>query len=328
MRKYIAAVLFLCACELAAQGDVLNILNRDSFASNVKKVTLNCYVNSVTDTRELQSSRYYECDSLGRWIVRVETFSDGDVSHDSVQYDPKTRTRVISRSNDFEPSKTTTVFNKDGTVKSFLAAPDQRDPQLTEYEYDEHKRVKKKTITFVESKTVETYTYDESGRLLNLKRSSGSVTAKKLQLDYEEKYVYSGNEASMMYGFYYGANEQIRVRDTVICSFDEAKRMTDKVELRENGAWKKITTYTYDERGRVIGEQWETHLKGSKEGRAGNRNMEYDSLGYYALYIEEETSYGFSNHWTTQYNEFGLPVQSYYQTAAETFYYEWIYEYR
>ncbi len=329
MRNFIGILLLFLATDTFAQGDILNILNRDSFAPNVKKATQNCYLHSdESENRQPQSSRYFECDSLGRWNVRIETFSDGDASYDSVKYDAKTRTRVISRANDFEPSKGTTVFNKDGTIKSFLAEPAQRDAQLTEFEYDQNKRVIKKTFTFVENKTEETYTYDQLGRVLNLKRSSGSVTEKKLQLDYEEKYEYSGREASKMYAFYYGANEQVRVRDTVACTFDEAQSMTSKTEIRENSGWTRITTYSYDERGRIVGEHWETSIRIDPEKRSGNKNMKYDSLGYYSVYIEVETSYGFTNRWSTQYNEFGLPVQCLYETAATTFFYEWIYEYR
>lgn len=329
MRKLIVFVFILCAGKAYSQGDVLNILNRDSFTSNVKKATMSCYhFEGEADNQVLQSSRYYECDSSGKWTVRIETFSDGDKSYDSVKYDSKTRTRVISRSNDFEPSRAVTVFNKDGTIKSFLAEPGQRDPQLTEYEYDQNKRVVKKTLTFVEHKSAEEYLYDDEGRILNLKKSSGSVTQKKLQLDYEEKYEYSNNSASMMYAFHYGANDQIRVRDTIACTYDDAQRMTSKVELMENGTRKKITTFTYDERRRVIAVQWEYTSKLDTAARTGHRNIEYDTLGYYSVFMEEETNYGFSNRWTTQYNEFGLPVQSFYQTVAETFYYEWIYEYR
>jgi YD repeat-containing protein len=329
MRTLLFIGIVITVTTVSAQVDVLNILNRDSFAPNVQKVTEDCYLRPAgEDTNIFQSSRYYECDSVGRWKVRIESFSDDDASHDSVKYDPNTRTRIISRSNDFEPSKGITVFNKDGTIKSFLAVPGYREPQLTEYEYDQNKRLIKKTLTFVEFKSVEEYLYDKEGRIVNLKKSSGSVTQKKLQLDYEEKYEYSNNTASMMYAFHYGANNQVRVRDTIVCTYDDEHRMTSKVEVMENGTSKKITTFEYDSQGRLIAAQWQLIAKGDTKGNAGNKNIEYDSLGYYALYVEEEIGYGFTNRWTTQYNELGLPVQCYYETVGETFYYEWKYQYR
>jgi hypothetical protein len=328
MRSLAIAGLLLLHLLVHAQIDQYNILNRDSFSPSVKKVTLTCFL-PASDPGLLspQTSRYMECDSTGKWIVRIDTYSDGDESKDTVKYDPKTRTRVVVTSNDFEPSKAITVFNKDGTVKSFLAQPEQRDPQLTEYEYDDAKRVTKKTLTFVESKTEERFLYDEKGRLITYKRFSGSVTAKKLQLDYEEKYDYDGSNSSVMYGFYYGANEQVRVRDTVVSTYDDAHRIISKTEMMENGSWKRLSFYEYDAHGRLIHEHVNViNAKGEESG--SDKNLEYDSMGYYRLYLEDVHSYAITNQWTTTYNEYGLPVQCYYQTAAETYYYEWRYEYR
>lgn len=326
MKGFSAALFFLLHLGLFAQMDQHNILNRDSFPPFVKTVTLTGYVQTAEGNNQM-SSRYFVLDTTGTWKSQTDVYSDGDVSFDTVLWDPVKRTRTVTHKNEFEPGRSVVTYNKDGTVKSISNEPAQRDPQTTEFEYDNAKRVTKKRLVFVENLTVEVYLYDEAGRIINRKRSSGSVTAKKLQLDYEEKYEYQlQGDDFVMYAFYYGANESVRVRDTVFHTFNEQHLLVQKVEVMENGAWKRVTLNEYDNMGRTTHVQVQSVQKG--EERMSNTSIEYDSLGYYALYVQEETSYGFSNRWTTGYNERGLPVETFYKTAAETFYYEWKYEYR
>lgn len=332
MRKYHVIVLLLLTVQIFAQVDELNILNRDSFAPFVKKVTMNCYlINAESKVEDPMSSRYLELDSTGAWRVQILTYSDGDESYDTVKYDQKSRTRVITRTSDFDPSRGTTVYNKDGTVKSYLSEPGQRDPQLTEYAYDDRKRLISMRITFVEHLTVEAYAYDAEDRLINLQRSSGTVGSDKLQLDYEERFTYEdkeGIESTIKLCFYYGANQQIRVRDTLVYTYGFGSKLSSLLEVRDNGAWEKFTIYLYDTHLRLISESCETKIYENGERSLSSKQYSYDSLGYYSAYIEEESTYGFSNRWTTTYNEKGLPVQSVYATVSESYLYEWIYEYR
>ncbi len=329
MRKFLFLFAFIFPFCIHAQGDPRNILNRDSFPPFVKTVTMNGYLyNEEGKYEEPMTSRYFELDTTGHWKVRVETFSDGDRSRDSIRYNKITRTKTEWRSNSFEPGKITTIYNKDGTIKSVLNEPGQRDPQLTEYDYDQNERCIKMKVTFVESVTVTEYAYDELGNVLNLKRYSGSTSSKKLQLDYEEKYDYEqSGHGYIVYGLYYGAGDAVRVRDTVFCIYNDSKLVESKVEKMENGKWQKLSFYEYDQFGRLIHEHTET-TTADKEQRTSNKSIEYDSLGYYRVYIEEETTFGFSNRWTTIYNEKNLPVECFYQTAAEVFYYKWEYVYR
>jgi hypothetical protein len=326
-------ILFFCllqaiACALAAQSDDRNILNRDTFPAFVKKVTLNGYgVSEPSKDRVPVSSRYFELDSTGAWMVRIETFSDGDVSSDTMTYDAKLRKRVVTRSNDFEPDVTTTTYNKDNTVRSIHSVPRQRDPQLTEFEYDAAKRITKMTVTHTEIRLIRYYSYDQSDRLVSMKLFSGTVAGKNEQLDYEESYTYDGDNY-VMYGSYYGANESVRTRDTVTCRFNERHLIIARNEVLDNGQMIRQTIYEYDDKGRVVQQSEESTALRTKEFRTSSVRMEYDSMGFYSLYVEEATSYGFSNRWTTKYNERGLPVETRYSTEAETFYYEWIYEYR
>lgn len=327
MKSFSAAVFFLLHLSLAAQFDEHNILNRDSFPHFVKTVTLTAYLHSE-EKNEPMSSRYYELDTTGAWNVFIETFSDGDVSYDSVKWNTAARTRTITKSNDFEPGRMVTTYNADGTVKSVLNQPGQREPQLTEFEYDYAKRVTKKKLTFVENLTVETYVYDMNGRIVNRKRSSGAVTAKTLQLDYEEKYDYQQQgDDYVVYALYYGAGEAVRTRDTVFYMFNEQHLLKQKLELIDNHKWDRLTEYEYDASGRVKYVLVQSMENG--EEYFGNTRIEYDSMGYYETYVQEESNgTGYSNRWTTHYNERGLPVETYFTTPAEIFYYEWKYEYR
>lgn len=326
MKTIPVVALLLLHLGLFAQTDGRNILNRDSFPPFVKTVTINGYLHDhVNDTP--MTSIHFVIDTTGSWQTRTEVYSDGDVSHDTVVWDPAKRTRTTIKTNGFDPGRFVVTYNKNGTVKSLSAEPQQHEAYVTEFGYDDAKRVTKKCVVFAENQTVENYLYDEKGRLLNMKRSSGPLTAKNLVLDYEEQYTYrSQSDNYVMYGLYYGAGETVRMRDTVSVTFNVQHLPEQKVEVMENAAWRRVTLYAYDDKGRVtnVREQW---VKNDEE-RFSNTEIEYDSLGYYALYTEEETMYGFSNRWTTKYNERGLPAETFYTTEAEIFYYEWKYEYR
>jgi|GEM_PF-6222416 hypothetical protein len=311
------------------QEFALNILNKDSFTRDIQKVTMNGYIiKDDGQDMEPMSSVYFELDSIGSWKVRIVTYSDGDESRDSVIYNPKTRTKVLWTTSDFEPGKVTTVYNTDSTIKSIYSQPGQRDPQLTEYFYDGNKRCVKTRVTFVENITETEYGYDEFGRPEYVRRSSGAVSSKTLQTDMEEYYEYQpGDNGYLMYRFYYGAGEEIRVRDTVMGTLNDRYQILQEYAIMENSKWRKTTTWTYDTLGRVTSEHIESDLE-SGEHRVEDKMMQYDSLGFYKQYSDEETSYSFSRTWDTKYNVKGLPQISYFKTEAETFYYEWIYVYR
>jgi YD repeat-containing protein len=326
--KIISAVLFLLVHSvLSAQSTEYNILDRDSFPPFVKTVTLIGRMNPE-EQKDTISQRYIELDTSGAWKVLVDVYSDGSMSRDSVSWDRQKRIRTTTKTNEFEPGKVVVTYNADGTVRSVSNEPGQRDPQRTEFEYDALRRVTKKTLTFVESLTVEEYTYDTKGRMLSRKRSSGSVHSKKLQLDYEEKYEYQQQgDDYVMYALHYGAKDAVRIRDTVFFMFNDRHLLENKVEVMDNHTWDRLTVYEYDDLGRVTHLQVQSMEKG--EEHITNTSIEYDSLGYYKVYVEEESDgTGYSNRWTTHYNEHGLPVDALFTTPAAIFYYEWKYEYR
>lgn len=333
MRIAIIVIVMLSLVHLHGQDPERVITSVDSFPPFVKTVRMVTYAPGtyshdgswVTET----ASQFFELGTDGSWIVRTEVFSDGDISNDSITYDPKTRTRRFRRDNNFEPSTTTTIYNADGTVKSIFIDADYRDDILREFEYDKNKHVRRVTETYADSRKVEDYVYDKTGRLLTVTTSFGSVTDKKLVKDHEVRYQYnSKGRCDLQLELYFGFNDVVRISDTLRMEYDSAGKLISRTEIRQNGQTEMVFEFSYDTAGRLVRKTYHYEDKVKQESGFVYNEWEYDSAGYCSRSSEEGDNYGMTFTWRTTYNEKGLPVQCYYTTGAEVWLYKWEYLYR
>lgn len=330
MKKFFGILFVVGGATLSAQDEYPNILERDSFPG-VKSLEISGYILQFGEDMDTLLVPYtqsgYTFSESGAWITRGGVFPEGDVSFDSIWYDAQTRTKYIRIVNDFEPHLIAFTYDAKGKVISQLYTSEQRDQQLIEYEYDKSGRVKCKSLSFADQKTVEEYTYDKKGKLISRKQSTGSIIGNTSMLDAASIFTYnkSGRVECAITSFY-GASGVIRSRDTIKYEYDALGHLVLQRESRGNGAT-TLTTWKYDEQGR-------TTLRTYKySDREGNNDevitlAEYDSLGYCRTFTDSGNGYGFSLSWSTVYNEKGFPVSCYYATDSEIILYKWEYVYR
>lgn len=326
--RIITAILFFVTIAASAQQDDRVVINLDSYPSFVKTVNVKAWKEQPGDTT-LYTSGEMKIGSTGKWAVRHEMYADGDESYDTIRYNGETRTKTIRRSNSFESSTTTIVYNPDSTVKSIYFDADMRDDISDEYEYDKKKRLVRHTQIFAETRMVEDYVYDKDSRVSTITRSSGSLTAKKLNLDSRITQTYdAGGRVILRLEQYFGANETLTVSDSIFWTYDARDPKVTKRESREWGKNQTTYTYRYDANGRMISKTCQLRTP-EDNGNVFICNYEwkYDDHGYCSYRFTRDGE--FMQEWTceTKYNDKGLPVECRYTVDGTAYVYRWEYTY-
>ena len=265
--------------------------------------------------------------STGKWETRIETYADGDQSFDTIKYDAKLRIKTIRRSNTFEPSTTTIVYNTDGKVSSIYVDNDQRDDVSDDYEYDKRGNLKRHRQIFADGQTVDDYLYKD-GRLLSVTTSSGSVTSKKLTVDRVVTHRYDEKGLRIMtLDEYFSSDGQVRVSDTLIMTYDEKGLLIARRESRQRGAEQYNYEFHYDSLNRVSWSSVVIYTNGENPFST-HKEWNYDSHGYYSYSEESNEADLYYFRYETTYNEAGLPVSCFYMDGHDRIYYTWQYIYR